>query len=212
VLKVAPSTTTRCATGEVLADQLSKSRRKDQDRADRVGPWLSRVWKDADYDLTIIATRGVGHRQLRTNPKYYFRYDSGEFQKLFQESEITVDDKARRELYVKMQKKLSRGRAGRLALHPPRLAVTRRACRDSGKICRTGVRSLRGRVGQVAGNTRVARAAVHRQEGRGVRRDPLFRLGPRVRGRPRAARRSGAGDHRPEGSPEAAARLREGSG
>src|SRR5213083_1712422 len=39
-------------------------------------------------------------------PTYYFRYDSPEFQTLFKESEVTLDDKARRELYARMQKKL----------------------------------------------------------------------------------------------------------
>jgi len=106
VLKVAPQYYYTVRTGEVLADQLSKIGVKVRIEQIEWGQWLSRVWKDADYDLTIIGHAEAWDIANYANPKYYFRYDSAEFQKLFQESETTVDDKARRELYVKMQKKL----------------------------------------------------------------------------------------------------------
>src|SRR5260370_1580896 len=52
-------------------------------------------------------------------PKYYFRWDNADFQKLFKESEVTVDDKKRRGLYVKMQQMLADGApAGGLYMHP----------------------------------------------------------------------------------------------
>src|SRR5262249_3155052 len=60
------------------------------------------------------------------NPRYYFRYDSAEFQKLFQESETTVDDKARRELYVRIQKKLVEDAPVVWLYIHPRLAVTKK--------------------------------------------------------------------------------------
>jgi peptide/nickel transport system substrate-binding protein len=60
------------------------------------------------------------------NPKYYFRWDSSDFQKLFQESQVTVDDKKRRELYVKMQEMLAdEAPAVWLYMHP-RLAITKK--------------------------------------------------------------------------------------
>jgi len=60
------------------------------------------------------------------NPKYYFRWDNAEFQKLFKESEVTVDDKKRRELYVKMQQMLAdEAPAVWLYMHP-RLVVTKK--------------------------------------------------------------------------------------
>jgi peptide/nickel transport system substrate-binding protein len=106
VLKVAPQYYYTVRTGEVLADQLSKIGVKIKIEQIEWGQWLSRVWKDADYDLTIIGHAEAWDINNYAKPTYYFRYDSAEFQKLFQESETTVDDKARRELYVKMQKKL----------------------------------------------------------------------------------------------------------
>jgi peptide/nickel transport system substrate-binding protein len=126
VLKVAPQYYYTVRTGEVLADQLQKVGIKIKIEQIEWGQWLSRVWKDADYDLTIIGHAEAWDIGNYANPKYYFRYDSPEFQKLFQESETTVDDKARRELYVKMQKKLVEDAPVVWLYIHPRLAVTKK--------------------------------------------------------------------------------------
>ena len=49
-----------------------------------------------------------------------------QFEKLFKDSEVTVDDKARRELYVKMQKKLVEDAPVVWLYIHPRLAVTKK--------------------------------------------------------------------------------------
>src|SRR5437764_2690300 len=126
VLKVAPQYYYTVRTGEVLADQLQKVGVKIRIEQIEWGQWLSRVWKDADYDLTIIGHAEAWDINNYAKPTYYFRYDSAEFQKLFQESEITVDDKARRELYVKMQKKLVEDAPVVWLYIHPRLAVTKK--------------------------------------------------------------------------------------
>jgi peptide/nickel transport system substrate-binding protein len=126
VLKVAPQYYYTVRTGEVLTDQLQKIGVKIKIEQIEWGQWLSRVWKDADYDLTIIGHAEAWDIANYANPKYYFRYDSADFQKLFQESEVTVDDKARRELYVKMQKKLVEDAPVVWLYIHPRLAVTKK--------------------------------------------------------------------------------------
>ncbi|HEY7540506.1 MAG TPA: ABC transporter substrate-binding protein [Methylomirabilota bacterium] len=126
VLKVAPQYYYTVRTGEVLADQLQKVGVKVKIEQIEWGQWLSRVWKDADYDLTIIGHAEAWDVGNYANPKYYFRYDSPEFQKLFQESEVTVDDKARRELYVKIQKKLVEDAPVVWLYIHPRLVVTKK--------------------------------------------------------------------------------------
>jgi len=126
VLRVAPQYYYTVRTGEVLADQLQKVGVKIKIEQIEWGQWLSRVWKDADYDLTIIGHAEAWDVGNYANPKYYFRYDSPEFQKLFQESETTVDDKARRELYVKIQKKLVEDAPVVWLYIHPRLAVTKK--------------------------------------------------------------------------------------
>src|SRR5262245_16795351 len=126
VLRVSPQYYYTVRTGEVLADQLQRIGVKIKIEQIEWGQWLSRVWKDADYDLTIIGHAEAWDIANYANPKYYFRYDSADFQKLFQESEVTVDDKARRELYVKMQKKLVEDAPVVWLYIHPRLAVTKK--------------------------------------------------------------------------------------
>ena len=104
VLKVAPQYYYTVRTGEVIVDQLARVGVKVKIEQIEWGQWLSRVYKEADYDLTIIGHGEAWDLGNYANPKYYFRYDSPRFQELFKKSEITVDDKARRELYAQMQR------------------------------------------------------------------------------------------------------------
>jgi len=126
VVRVAPQYYYTVRTGEVLADQLQKIGVKVKIEQIEWSQWLSRVWKDAEYDLTIIGHAEAWDIANYANPKYYFRYDSAEFQKLFQESEVTVDDKARRDLYLRMQKKLVEDAPVVWLYIHPRLAVTKK--------------------------------------------------------------------------------------
>ena len=88
--------------------------------------WLGRVFREADYDLTIIGHAESWDIANFANPKYYFRYDSAKFQGLFQKSEATMDDKARRDLYVQMQKMLAEDAPVVFLYMHPRLAVARK--------------------------------------------------------------------------------------
>ena len=90
--------------GEVIVDQLAKVGVKVKIEQIEWGQWLSRVWKEADYDLTIIGHAEAWDVANYANPKYYYRYDSAKFQELFKQSEVTLDDKARREQYAQLQK------------------------------------------------------------------------------------------------------------
>src|SRR5207244_6924510 len=100
VLKVAPQYYYTVRSGEVIVEQLGKIGVRVKIEQIEWGQWLSRVWKEADYDLTIIGHAEAWDIANYANPKYYFRYDSAAFQDLFKKSEVTLDDKARRDLYV----------------------------------------------------------------------------------------------------------------
>jgi peptide/nickel transport system substrate-binding protein len=108
VLKVAPQYYYTVRSGEVIAENLKKVGVNVKIEQIEWGQWLSRVFclppcTDPDYDLTIIGHAESWDIANYAKPKYYYRYDSAKFQDLFRSSEITLDDKARRELYVKMQ-------------------------------------------------------------------------------------------------------------
>jgi peptide/nickel transport system substrate-binding protein len=126
VLKVAPQYYYTVRTGEVLVDQLKKVGINVRIEQIEWGQWLSRVWKEADYDLTIIGHAEAWDIANYANPKYYYRYDSAQFQDLFKKSEVATDDKARRELYVQMQKMLVEDAPAVWLYIHPRLVATRK--------------------------------------------------------------------------------------
>jgi peptide/nickel transport system substrate-binding protein len=106
VLKVAPQYYYTVRSGEVITDQLKKIGVNVKIEQIEWGQWLARVWKEADYDLTIIGHAEAWDIANYANPKYYFRYDSAKFQDLYARSETTVEDKPRRDLYAQMQRML----------------------------------------------------------------------------------------------------------
>jgi peptide/nickel transport system substrate-binding protein len=126
VLRVSPQYQYTVRTGEILVDQLRKVGVNVKIEQIEWGQWLSRVWKEADYDLTIIGHAESWDIANYANPKYYFRYDSAKFQDLFSKSEVTLDDKARRELYVQMQKMLVEDAPAVWLYMHPRLAVAKK--------------------------------------------------------------------------------------
>jgi peptide/nickel transport system substrate-binding protein len=126
VLRVAPQYYYTVRTAEVLVSQFAKVGIRAKIEQIEWGQWLSQVWKDANYDMSIIGHAEAWDIGNFANPKYYFRWDNADFQKLYKESEITVDDKKRRELYVKMQQMLAdEAPAVWLYMHP-RLVVTKK--------------------------------------------------------------------------------------
>ena len=126
VLKVAPQYYYTVRAGEVIVDQLTKVGVKVKIEQIEWGQWLSRVWKEADYDLTIIGHAEAWDIANYANPKYYYRYDSGKFQELFKKSEVTLDDKARREQYVQLQKMLVEDAPAVFLFIHPRLVVAKK--------------------------------------------------------------------------------------
>lgn len=106
VLRVAPQYYYTVRTGEVIVSQLARVGVRVKIEQVEWGQWLSRVYREADYDMTIIGHGEAWDIANYANPKYYFRYDSPRFQELYRKSEITIDDRARRDLFVQMQKML----------------------------------------------------------------------------------------------------------
>jgi peptide/nickel transport system substrate-binding protein len=104
VLKVPPQYPYTVRTGEVLLGQLAKAGVRVKLEQIEWGQWLDRIYKNADYDMTIIGHAEAWDTGNYANPKYYYRYDSPRFQELFREAETTLDDKKRRELYAQLQK------------------------------------------------------------------------------------------------------------
>ena len=104
VLRVPPQYPYTVRTGEVIVQQLAKVGVRVRLEQIEWGQWLDRVYKQADYDMTIIGHAEAWDAGNYANPKYYFRYDSPRFQEVYRQSESTLDDRKRRELYLELQK------------------------------------------------------------------------------------------------------------
>jgi peptide/nickel transport system substrate-binding protein len=133
VLKVSPQYDYTVRTGQIIADQLRKIGVRVKIEQIEWSQWLDRVFcrpasgcREPDYDLTIIGHGEAWDINNYANPKYYFRYDSAKFQELFQKSEVTIDDRARRDLYVQMQKLLVEDAPVVWLYMHPRLAVAKK--------------------------------------------------------------------------------------
>jgi peptide/nickel transport system substrate-binding protein len=107
VLKIAPQYYYTVRTAEVLVNQLAKVGVRVKIEQVEWGQWLSQVYREANYDMSIIGHAEPWDINNYANPKYYYRWDSPDFQALFKESEVTLDDARRRELYGKMQRMLA---------------------------------------------------------------------------------------------------------
>ena len=104
VLRVPPQYPYTVRTGEVLIGQLAKAGIRVTLEQIEWGQWLERIYKNADYDLTIIGHAEAWDAGNYANPGYYYRYESARFQEVYRASETTLDDKKRRELYAQLQK------------------------------------------------------------------------------------------------------------
>jgi peptide/nickel transport system substrate-binding protein len=131
VLKVAPQYYYTVRSGEVIAQNLRAIGVNVKIEQIEWGQWLARVFcrppcTEPDYDLTIIGHAESWDIANYANPKYYFRYDSPKFKALFDKSEVTLDDRARRELYVQMQHLLVEDAPAVWLFMHPRLLVARK--------------------------------------------------------------------------------------
>jgi peptide/nickel transport system substrate-binding protein len=104
VLKVPPQYPYTVRTGEVIVGQLARVGVRVRLEQIEWGQWLDRVYKQADYDMTIIGHAEAWDAGNYANPKYYFRYDSPRFQEIYEKSESTLDDGKRRALYHELQR------------------------------------------------------------------------------------------------------------
>jgi peptide/nickel transport system substrate-binding protein len=103
-LRVPPQYPYTVRSGEVLVGQLAKVGIRVTLEQIEWGQWLERVYKNADYDMTIIGHAEAWDAGNYANPKYYYRYDSPRFQDVYKQSETTLDDAKRRALYQDLQK------------------------------------------------------------------------------------------------------------
>jgi len=91
-------------SGEIIADMFSQVGIRLKIELTEWGQWIDRVFKNADYDLTVIGHAEPFDINIYAKPTYYFRYDSLKFQETLKKAEMEADPKIRKEFYIACQK------------------------------------------------------------------------------------------------------------
>jgi peptide/nickel transport system substrate-binding protein len=94
-------------SGEIIADQLSKVGIKLTIEVIQWGQWIDRVFKNADYDLTVIGHAEPFDIEIYSRPGYYFRYNNPTFQELMKNAEGEMREPARKKIYEAAQRVLA---------------------------------------------------------------------------------------------------------
>jgi len=87
-------------SGKIIADQLRKVGIDLDIQIIDWGQWLSRVFTNADYDLTIIGHAEAFDIGIYANPNYYFRYDSPWFQEVIHRAHLATNPPEQKRWYA----------------------------------------------------------------------------------------------------------------
>jgi peptide/nickel transport system substrate-binding protein len=94
-------------SGEIIADQLSKVGIKLTLEVIQWGQWIDRIFKNAEYDLTVIGHAEPFDIEIYGRPNYYFRYHNPKFQELIKKAEEEMSEPARKKIYEEAQRMLA---------------------------------------------------------------------------------------------------------
>lgn len=94
-------------SGEIIADQLARIGIKLKIEVIQWGQWIERVFKNADYDLTVIGHAEPFDIDIYARPEYYFRYNNPQFQQLIRQAESEMNEENRRKIYATAQRMLA---------------------------------------------------------------------------------------------------------
>ncbi len=103
VIKLPPRYDYSKRSGEIIADLFKKVGINLKIELIEWGQWIDRVYRNADYDLTVIGHVEAFDIGIYTNPEYYFRYDNPRFQEVIKRARGSVDPEEQKKLYAVAQ-------------------------------------------------------------------------------------------------------------
>jgi len=109
--------------GEIIASQLRQVGINLRIIPVEWSDWLDGVFKQKDFDLTIISHTEPNDIDIYSRPGYYFQYENPEFNKLIEELDVTSDDAKRGELYRQAQEILARDAVNGFLFELPKVGV-----------------------------------------------------------------------------------------
>tara|TARA_E500000178_G_scaffold335199_1_gene371847 strand:- start:772 stop:2304 length:1533 start_codon:yes stop_codon:yes gene_type:complete len=93
--------------GEIIMAQLSQIGIKVTLEPLEWAQWLEKVFRNKDYDLTIVSHTEPFDIGIYARPDYYFQYDNAPFQSIMAELDITTDPADRRDLLHQAQRHIA---------------------------------------------------------------------------------------------------------
>jgi peptide/nickel transport system substrate-binding protein len=93
--------------GEVIAAMLEQAGIKAKLVPVEWAQWLDQVFKQSDFDATIISHVEPRDLDIYARDKYYFNYHNAEYNALYKKFTETTDEQGRLDLVGQLQKKLS---------------------------------------------------------------------------------------------------------
>jgi peptide/nickel transport system substrate-binding protein len=94
-------------SGEIIAAQLSKVGIKVAIENVQWARWLDVVYKQKNYDLSIVSHVEPNDINVYANPEYYFQYDNQEFRDIIAKADTALDTNERYAHLQKAQRKLA---------------------------------------------------------------------------------------------------------
>ena len=109
--------------GEIIASQLRQVGINLEIIPVEWADWLSQVFTEKDYDLSIVSHVEPMDINIYARPDYYFQYENEEFNATMAELDVTADEAKRAELYGKAQRILAEDAAVGFLFQMPKIGV-----------------------------------------------------------------------------------------
>ena len=121
-IKLPPPTYARRG-GEIVAAQLAEVGIELEIVPMEWAQWLSEVFKNTGYDLTIVSHTEPLDIGIYARDNYYFNYDNSSFDQLMDRITRTTDTEKRYELYAEAQRMLAEDAVNGFLFQLPKLGV-----------------------------------------------------------------------------------------
>jgi peptide/nickel transport system substrate-binding protein len=109
--------------GEIIASELRKIGIEAEIIPVEWAQWLDQVFKNKDYDMSIVSHTEPNDIGVYARKDYYFNYDNPEFDKVMKELDETTDPAKRAELYKEAQKILAKDAVSGFLYELPKIGV-----------------------------------------------------------------------------------------
>ncbi len=109
--------------GEIIAAQLAAVGIKARIENVEWAQWLDVVFKNKNYDLSIVSHVEPNDIDVYTKPGYYFQYENAEFNALIDKAGSTLDAKERTRYLQAAQRKLAEDAVNGYLFNLPRVSV-----------------------------------------------------------------------------------------